>query len=184
MCFVGSGFKLERILSIDLEFTSCQPRYGCTKINLRNLPNPKYLFNIPNVVNNKCFIYAIAAHFYRKRVDRPEDYRSYRYKNQLSNWWKLGTVFGDYYELFPFFRRFTKTFNLKNVNFPCTLGDIRRFVTNNPKLDLKINIFNVHQKRVYPALLNIGSGNNSINLLAVVLNKNKKLGEVFTQGNG
>ena len=64
------------------------------------------------------------------------------------------------------FKHWEKKLNLKGIKFPIDIPQIHRFVKNNPKLDLKINILVRNlDKEIYPFESNIGNGQNTINLL-------------------
>lgn len=66
------------------------------------------------------------------------------------------------------FDEWEKELNLNRIKAPISILQIRRFVKQNPTLNLKINIlFRTTQKFIYPYECGIGVGSNVVNLLMV-----------------
>jgi len=66
------------------------------------------------------------------------------------------------------FQKWEEKLNLKGIVFPIDLSQIKKFVKQNPDLDLRINVlYRTLDKLVYPFECGIGDGNHYINLLMV-----------------
>ena len=135
---------MSEIFKIHVEFVKESPvRYGNATYNFdMKLPGKKHLAYITHS-SQKCFLYAIAHFFIGEEIENPYN--------------------GNSPEYFQFF----KTLNLDHINFPLSIGDIKRFVNQNRQLDISINILGYFNGSVYTMHLDIGSGNSVINLLAL-----------------
>ena len=144
----GSGHVLLDILTLDLNFTQCAGlRYGCAiKIDMKKIPNNRHILHIPNE-DDRCILYAIGAHFLRKKFRDPTNPRNYS--------------------------KFIQSLSLNKVEFPTNLVDIETLVDENKWLDLNVNVLTMFQDEIYPIGLSIGGGKNVVNLLAIDFAKTK-----------
>lgn len=148
----GSNWKFQRALCYDVEVAKVKPlRIGGNNksIDLSSLKNKNFLYNPPNK-NNKCFLYCIAYFllFGLMVLRRPTPIEELRIKKR------------------------TRQFKTKKMKFPTTIPDLKRFLTNNPELDLTINIlYRGTDEVIYPLEFGLGCGKKVVNLL--LLNSNK-----------
>jgi hypothetical protein len=148
----GSNWVFEKPVAMDLEIGTVQAMLvggesELSTANIDKIVNKKHLISVPSR-ENKCFLYCIAESLFGSKIIKRKS--AYEYEN----------IF--------------KKFHLKNLEFPISIKHIKKFVTINPHLSLKINIFYLAGKDVYPLECGIGSGKNVVNLLKVCLEKNKK----------
>ena len=75
------------------------------------------------------------------------------------------------------FKSWMRSLNLKGLTFPISISQIKKFVRQNPHLDLKVNIlFRNMEKQIFPYECGIGNGTTIINLLLIhVKHDNGKL---------
>ena len=148
----GSNWVFESALAMDLEIGVVKPVLAgdsskFSLVNIEKIVNKRHLLNIPSR-KNKCFLYCITEALFGTGI-------------------KKAKISEDYEQHF-------KKFNTKNIQFPISVKDVKKFVLMNPNLSLKINIFCLVGKDVYPLKSGIGSGKNVVNLLLVCLDKNQK----------
>jgi|694.fasta_scaffold18803_9 hypothetical protein len=66
------------------------------------------------------------------------------------------------------FEDWEKNLNLKGIDFPIDIRQIKKFIRQNPDLDLKINIlYRTTSERVFPFECGLGEGRRTINLLMI-----------------
>jgi len=90
------------------------------------------------------------------------------------------------------YKQFEKNLNLKGLKFPISIPQIKKFLRQNPLLDIKINILLRHTNgHVYPYEYGLGTGSTYINLLLLyrdsgnshfllILNTNKFLRKIYS----
>ena len=133
----GSNWVFKSAIAMDVELGGVNPLYVGSnieflKFNVKNLPNQKYLINVPSN-ENKCFLYCIAEALYGSNI-----------KNKFSH---EGYV------------KYIETFNIKDINFPISIKQIKKFLKQNTKLDIKINILLLSGRQVFPIECGIGTRN-------------------------
>jgi hypothetical protein len=148
----GSGFTIAGVLATDLEFTKIKSLTGgCGEnFNINGIANSKNLINVKNE-DERCLLYAVAASlawqksssftpdcFYDGDIENPK-----RYDGGIAEW------------------------NVAEMCFPSSIGDIIKFVNLNKQLNIKINVLGYIQEELYPVKLNIGNGETVINLVQI-----------------
>lgn len=141
----GSQWQFGRALVFDVEIAKLKPiRIGqSNKVDISRVKNKRFLYNPPNK-NNRCFLYCIAYFvLFGMLIQRaPTVIEELKIKKQ------------------------SKKFNVKKMQFPSTIDDVKKFLKNNPQLDLKINIlYRGTEEAIYPLEFGLGNGNKIINLL-------------------
>jgi hypothetical protein len=142
----GSNWVFQRALCYDVEIAKMKAlRVGTASVNISNLKNKNFLYNPPNR-NNKCFLYCIAYFllFGLLILRKPTPTEELSIKKKA------------------------KTFNTSKMKFPTSLDDLKRFLKNNPHLDLSINVlYRGTDEVIYPLEFGLGQGKKIINLLLV-----------------
>lgn len=143
----GSNWIFKRALCYDVEIAKMKPlRIGNAKsVDITSLTNKNFLYNPPNR-NNKCLLYCIAYFilFGLLILRRPTQIEQLAVKKQ------------------------TKKFNTKKMQFPSNMSDLKRFLKNNPDLDLTINVlYRGTDEVIYPLEFGLGKGKKIINLLLI-----------------
>lgn len=141
----GSNWVFQRALCYDVEIAKLKPlRIGNSdSVNITSLTNKSFLYNPPNK-NNKCFLYCIAYFllFGLLILRRPTQTEQLAIKKQ------------------------TRKFNTKKMKFPSNMEDLKRFLKNNPQLDLTINVlYRGTDEAIYPLEFGLGKGKKTVNLL-------------------
>jgi hypothetical protein len=149
----GSNWQFERGLVFDIEIgglnritagsddaqTSTSTKNDVgERISCDKFKNKKFLYN-PSNQDEKCFLYCIAYFLYKTKLT------------------KVMTL-----------EKYVKTFNTKNLTFPISIEDIKRFLKLNQHLNLKINILyrNVDGD-IFPYEYGLGNGKKIVTLLMV-----------------
>jgi len=144
----GSNWQFERALIFDIEIGAIKPIVAGSndeKINVVTFKNKKFLFNPPNK-DQKCFLYCIAQFLFGDKCPVT--------KNPKLEERKL--------------RKYVRKFNIKKIQFPISIQDIKRFLKQNEKFDLKINIlFRNTKGLIFPLEYGLGNGQKIVNLLMV-----------------
>lgn len=148
----GSNWVFNRALAYDIEVAKLKPiRIGgnSTQVDIKHFKHQRYLYNPPNK-DNKCFLYCI-AYFLIKIVgssyvpDRVHDLRNWSYVKEKA-----------------------QTFNTKKITFPVSVEDVKRFLSKNKHLDLKINILHrTTDEEIIPLEFGLGDGHKIVNLLQI-----------------
>jgi len=133
----GSGWVLKRVLFIDLHIGRYRNlRGGCATITLPpKIKNKHALINV-QCFDGRCFLYAVCAKLYpvKKHAQRCSKYM-----------------------------HATHTFNLKDIQFPFEIRQIKKFEKQNA---LKINIFGIENSDIFPIYMSKAiSRKNEIDLL-------------------
>lgn len=141
----GSQWQFERALVYDVEVAKLKAlRIGhSSSVNISKLKNKNFLYNPPNK-NHRCFLYCIAYFL-------------------LFGLLKLrGLTQVEELKV----KKKSRSFNTSKMSFPTTVQDVKRFLKNNPNLDLKINIlYRGTDEAIYPLEFGLGQGNKTVNLL-------------------
>jgi len=141
----GSQWLFKRALCFDVEIAKMKPlRIGNSEsVDIQSVKNKRFLYNPPNK-NNKCLLYCIAYFllFGLLIQRRPTPVEELAIKRQ------------------------SKKFNVKKMKFPSSMDDLKRFIKNNPQLDLSINVlYRGTDEIIYPLEFGLGHGKKIINLL-------------------
>lgn len=145
----GSNWKFHRALCYDVEIAKLKPLRIGSSVNISNLRNKNFLYNPPNK-NNKCLLYCIAYFllFGTLIQRRPSQLEELLIKKE------------------------TKKFNTRKMKFPTSIEDLKRFIRNNPNLDLKFNVlYRGTDEVIYPLEFGLGNGTRVINLLLLHTSK-------------
>ena len=141
----GSNWVFQRALCYDVEIAKMKPLRIGKSVDISSLKNKNFLYNPPNK-NNKCLLYCIAYFllFGLLIMRRPTQSEELVIKKQ------------------------TKKFNTSKMKFPTTIEDLKRFIKNNPNLDLTVNVlYRGTDEIIYPLEFGLGQGKKIINLLLV-----------------
>lgn len=169
-CNSGSNWVFDRAVAYDIEITAMQPVLMGTnnipfkEIDKLNIVELKNRKHIfnPNNKDQKCFLYCLHHFLCTTRQ------------------FKLD------------FKDFEKSLNLKGITFPISILQIKKFIKQNKKLDIKINVLLRHTNgHIYPYEYGIGEGNHFMNLIMLYrsstknhfllcLNLNKFLRKIYT----
>lgn len=149
----GSNWVFKSAIAMDVELGGVNPLYvgqdiEFLKFNVKNLPNQKYLVNVPSK-DNKCFLYCIAEALYSSNIKNKSSHEGYV--------------------------KYIEEFNIKDIHFPISIKQIKKFVKQNKQLDIRINIMLLSGKKVFPIECGIGEGSKLINLLTVPINNQKEV---------
>lgn len=140
----GSNWVFNRPLAMDVEICGVNAMFvGSNKfcsLNLEKIPNKKHLINVPSK-KDKCLLYCIAEALYGKKITNKKTVSEYK--------------------------KYVQKFNIAGINFPTSIKDVRKFVSINPNLDIKINILFYTDKKIFPIESAIGTGKKIVNLLVV-----------------
>ena len=154
-CNSGSNWVFDRAVAFDIEITGLRPVLvgfdddvdsedddGYYKrienVDVLNLKDIKNRKFLfnPNNKQNKCFLYCLHHHFVKRE------------KMSLT------------------FKQFEKTLNLKDITFPISVPQIKKFMKQNKHLNVKLNILLRHTNGcVYPYEYGIGEGKKFVNIL-------------------
>ena len=142
----GSNWQFDRAICFDIEIASVKPITGGSEdVNIKSLRQKKFLFN-PSNKDNKCFLYCIAHFLFKDKVIK---------KNKNENAEKK-------------YRFFIERFDTTNISFPISISGIKKFVKQNKKFDLKINIlYRNSEDKIFPLEFGLGNGRKVVNLLMV-----------------
>ncbi len=171
----GSNWVFNRPLAIDIEIcgmnglTMGSNDYCST--NLKLVPNSKHIVNVPSK-KNQCLLYCIAEALYGENITDKKSHRP--------------------------LKKYVQNFNTNGINFPTSLKDVRKFVSLNKCLNIKINILFLSDKKIFPIESSIGDGeiiinllivpiendNNSIHHFLLIKNLDKFLSKVYKNDNG
>jgi hypothetical protein len=152
-CNSGSNWVYVRSVAFDIEIASVKPiliggsssdgkylAYEQGQVCLKNVKNNKFLFN-PKNEDEKCFLYCVVQFLYGEKLKEPNKSREYL--------------------------KYFKTFDLSNLSFPISIQDIKKFLSQNKKLNLKINILLLDRELVFPYEYGLGKGKKIMTLLMV-----------------
>ena len=143
----GSGWLFDHPIAMDIEIAEVKPILGgCSNFNKDGLKNKTHLINVP-ATKNRCFIYCIIERLFGENISN---------KNESE------------------YRRYLKKFDLRDIKFPITIKDIEKFVANNKKYNLRINILLLSEGNIYPLKCGVGDGEKITNLLLVHTLKKEK----------
>ena len=146
----GSNWQFERGLAFDIEIASVKPLTGGgkdvdEKLNLKSLRQNKFLYNPANK-DQKCFLYCVAHFLYKNKIPK-RDKKEPECKK---------------------YKTFLRRFDTENISFPISIPGIKKFLKQNKKLNLKINIlYRNLENAIYPIEFGLGEGTKMINLLMV-----------------
>jgi len=167
----GSNWQFEKALAFDIEVATIKPlRGGSSRLDVSNFTNSTALYSPPNK-NNKCLLYCIAyfllfGMIVKKTLSLPEEL---------------------------LVKKESRKFNLKGINFPASITDLKKFLNRNPQLDLKVNVlYKGMDEKIYPLEFGLGNGSKVLNLLLiptknghhflVIKNVDHFLKKVYNQG--
>lgn len=143
----GSGWEFTRALCFDIEIAKVRPITGGSdsQINLISFRQNKFLYN-PCNKDEKCFLYCIAHYLFKDKLSESEKTKTEEKK----------------------YKKFIRCFDTTNISFPISIKGIKKFLKQNKKLDLKINILQRDLKdKIYPLEFGLGTGKKVVNLLMV-----------------
>jgi hypothetical protein len=63
------------------------------------------------------------------------------------------------------YEKYTGSFNIRDINFPISIKHVKKFVKQNEKLDIKLNIIYLSGKEIFPLECGIGEGSKTVNIL-------------------
>ena len=169
----GSNWQFEKGLAFDIEIATIKPlRGGSSRLDVSNFTNSTALYS-PKNKNNMCLLYCIAYFLLfglitKKNLSLPEEI---------------------------LIKKETKKFNIKGINFPSSVADLKKFLNKNPHLDLKVNVlYKGTDEKIYPLEFGLGNGSKVLNLLlvpthkgyhyVVIRNIDHFLKKVYNQGSG
>ncbi len=151
-CNSGSNWVYVRSVAFDIEIASIKPivvggptdgeylTYEEGELCIRNIKNNRFLFN-PKNKDEKCFLYCIVKFLFGKKLKEPNKSREYE--------------------------KYFNTFDLSNISFPISVQNIKKFLAQNKKLDLKINILLLDRQHIFPYEYGLGNGKKVLTLLMV-----------------
>lgn len=123
--FRGSGFRLARIIELNVQISSYQPLSGSSYIATpKHLKEKKAIINVKNMRDNMCFKWAILSALY------PTEQNPHRQRNYLKHEKKL---------------------NFDGIHFPVNLKDIDKFVKQNDWLSVNVYYYDDNMKKVCPS---------------------------------
>jgi hypothetical protein len=143
----GSNWVFNRAYAFDIEFSALRPLVvgKGQKAKISHFKNKKFLYN-PENEDEKCFLYCIAFFLLERK--------------QIGNIDKRKTNLEIKMQI--------KKFNIKGIKFPISIEQIKKFLRQNPSLDIKINIlFANSAPTIFPYEFGLGDGKNTVNLLMV-----------------
>lgn len=137
-CDSGSNWQFDRAVAFDIEIAAIKPLVAGSKID-----EPKKSYG-----NMK----------HRKYLYDPDNKDVKCFLHCLHHLLKEKESFHEWEE----------KLNLKGIVFPISIKQVKKFVKQNPDLELRINIlYRTLGKLIYPFECGIGNGRNTINLLMV-----------------
>lgn len=141
----GSNWIFKSAIAMDVEVGGINPIYAGSdtdflKFNVRKIKNQKYLINVPSK-DNKCFLYCITEFLYGSHIINKFSHEEYE--------------------------KYTGSFNIRDINFPISIKHVKKFVKQNEKLDIKLNIIYLSGKEIFPLECGIGEGSKTVNLLMI-----------------
>ena len=145
----GSNWQFERALAFDIEVANVRPITAGKEeeglLNLKSINQKKFLYN-PCNKDEKCFLYCAAHFLYKDKIPK---------KNQN----KKGEAI---------YKKYIERFDIKKIDFPISIAGIVKFLKQNKKLNLKVNILyrNINGL-IFPIEYGIGEGTKVMNLLMV-----------------
>lgn len=114
--------------------------------NLHDFKNSKFLFN-PTNNDEKCFLHCLHEHL---KLTKPKKYEKISFK------------------------MFERSLNLKNITFPISVPQVKKFCKQNTQLGLKINILLRNTKKhLFPLEYGIGESTTSKNVVNLLLLQRK-----------
>lgn len=121
--FRGSGFRLARIIELNVQISSYEPLDGSSYIATPgDLNKKKAIVNVKNMRDNECFKWAILSALYPAKQN-PHRLNYLKHENKL---------------------------NFDGINFPVNLKDIDKFVKQNDWLSVNVYYYDVKTKKVCP----------------------------------
>ena len=139
----GSNWVFDRPMAIDVEIVGIKPisagSSNC-KINIEILKNNKFLKNIPSK-NEQCFLYCLVEGLFGDQI-----------KNKIS---------------IKKYEKYISKFDINNIDFPISIKHIKKFIHQNTKFDIKLNLLFTSKGKIFPLECGIGNGSKQINLLMV-----------------
>jgi len=140
----GSNWQFSRSIAFDIEISNVSPIRGGCDLAISNYKNKINLYNPKNGKSNSCFLMCIAYFLL--------------YGTSVNH--KLTPL--DNFKI----RKRTESFNMKNIKVPLSVDDVKKFVSKNENLNLKINIlFRTISDEIYPLEYGIGIGSRTVNVL-------------------
>lgn len=152
----GSNWVFNRAIAFDIEIGSLRPIRAGSKVDIANFKNKSHLFN-PESNEGTCFLDCVVEFLYGDKIKKLE-----KKKRKL------------------FVNCRIKEFNLKGIQFPISIDEIKKFLRRNPKLNLKINILlhqwdeiNSKKELIFPFEFGLGDGKKIMNLLMTQIKKSE-----------
>lgn len=151
-CNSGSNWVYVRSVAFDIEIASVKPiliggssdgQYDCYEkgqLCTRNIKNSRFLFN-PLNTDEKCFLYCVVKFLYGKKLKEPKKSREYQ--------------------------KYFNTFDLSKISFPISIQDIKKFLSKNKQLNLKVNIILLDRQLIFPYEYGLGNGKKVMTVLMV-----------------
>ena len=149
-CNSGSNWVFVRSVAFDIEIASVKPivvggnsdgqyqYYDHTQVNTRELKNSKFLFN-PKNTDEKCFLFCVIKFLFGKKLKNPDKNCEYQ--------------------------KYMKKFDLTKISFPISILDIKNFLKQNKKFNLKINILMLKGEKIFPYEYGLGNGKKVMTIL-------------------
>ncbi|XP_072746064.1 uncharacterized protein [Anoplolepis gracilipes] len=132
-----SGWALSRILNLTVNINKYNPmRAGCHIILPRKIMMKRAVVNVRSK-DNACFAWAVTAAMYpaERRVERELSYP-----------------------------RYTDVLNLRDIEFPVTLNQIKKFEINN---NISINVYTIENENIVPIRISEQKRDKHANLLYI-----------------
>jgi len=154
----GSGWIIESITKVEIRIGVYKPIVGFCSTNLPyNLKKKKAVLDLKSD-DNMCFLYSIIAGLFKFKTKHQKYTVSY-------------------------YKEYFNRFNLKRVQFPMKLKDIKKFEKDNKHLNISINVYEWTNKgnEIKPLLISKGNG-KIINILyynshySYIINFNRLIG--------
>lgn len=113
----GSGWCVHRVRMLELNIVRYRPIHGANSSYIKLPPfiaNKKAVINVKNPNDNKCFLWSVLAYLYNQPG-----------RNYQLSWYK----------------KYEKTLNMDNINYPVKLKDIDKFERQNVNLSVNVITF-------------------------------------------
>lgn len=141
-CDSGSNWQFDRAVAFDIEIAGIKPLVVGSRIDRKSLKKSKRRIHLKH----------------RKYLYDPDN------KDDKCFLYCIHFLLRE----MASFEEWEKSLNLKGIDFPIDVRQIKKFVRQNPDLDLKINIlYRTLSENVFPFECGIGEGKRTMNLLMI-----------------
>jgi len=140
----GSNWQFSKSIAFDIEISHVNPVRGGCNLSVTHFKNKLSLYSPKNHKANLCFLACIAYFIL------------------------FGAAVNHKHTPIDNFKIIRKmdTFNMKNIKTPLSIDEVKKFLSKNKNLDLKINIlFRTVKDEIYPLEYGIGEGSKVVNIL-------------------